>query len=72
MELTLRQIHEFIKRIIIRKHNEHAQVAALHGVKIDLKYLQEDIEDFSEEQKNKMNDVIQKAINRNVKERLGV
>ena len=68
----MRQLHVFLERIIIRKHNEHAQVAALHGIELELKQVQRQVEEFTEEQKRKFSDVIKKAVKRNMKDRLGV
>ena len=72
MKLTMKQIHFFIDRIITRKHNEHAQVAALHGIEIKLKGIKRQVEEFSLDQKAKFTDAIKVAIKRNMSEKLGV
>ena len=57
-------------QMIIRKHNEHAQVAALHGIELPLKQAKREVEEFSQDQKDLMSKAIKRAVKRNMKEKL--
>ena len=67
--MTLRQACAAAEALAIQLHNDYAQDASLHGVKLELKHFQREAEEFSEEQKDMRQAAIKDALERKVIEK---
>jgi len=67
--MTLRQLNGCLEMIDIRLHNDFALEANLHGQKVEMKKVFEEIEEITEEQKKIMADIHLQAIKRKMTEK---
>ena len=68
----MRQVHAFLERINIRTHNEHAIEAGFHGIKIDLREVEtqiESLENWSEDEKQMFSKTIKERFQAKILEK---
>lgn len=70
MNLTLRQIHGLMTRIVVRKHNEFALIAQLHGAKIELRKIEHEVRQLTPKQRQTTDRAIKEAVNRIMKAKM--
>lgn len=71
LKFTMKQLVAVMECLQVRKHNNHAMSAAMHGCKMDLKQIKKQCIELSNEQMGNMSKAIQAAIRRKVDEKLG-
>jgi hypothetical protein len=67
--MTLRELSGCLEMIDVRTHNDFALNANIHGHKVEMKNLQAEVEEITDEQKRIMADIHRDAIKRKMTEK---